>query len=177
MVADPADLYIVVAPITAAFAGFGSLASGLGQRRGSDDARVDAFRLSTMLFASLSATLLGLLPATLESISLNAEAAVRLSGHAAQIRKDAKIAPRAHRARSIRGLTGFSRSGGIANSICLLTAIVAFGSCAAGWRRDFVPGLYLVALVGLLSSSIVMFWRVIGSMLRPAHSRREETDF
>src|SRR3954452_11168038 len=63
MATYPAGLYIVITPIAAAFAGFGSLASGIGQRHGGDDARVDAFRLTTMLFSSLSATLLGLLPA------------------------------------------------------------------------------------------------------------------
>jgi hypothetical protein len=176
MASDPATLYVVIAPITAAFAGFGSLASGLGQRRGSDDARVDAFRLSTMLFASLSATFLGLLPATLEAVSLNRAFAVRVSAVAALICIAAYVPLGLKRARSIRGLTGFSRSGGVANSICLLTAILAFGLCAAGWSRELVPGLYLLGLVGLLSSSIVMFSRVIGSMLRPAHSGSDEID-
>jgi hypothetical protein len=65
MATNPFELYPVIAQIAGAFAGFGSLASGLGKRRGGDDARMDAYRLEHMLEASLSATLLGLLPATL----------------------------------------------------------------------------------------------------------------
>src|SRR5207253_10225080 len=79
MAVDAAGLYIVIAQIAAVFAGFGSLAGGLGRSRGGDDARVDAFRLATMLFSSLSATLLGLLPATLEGLLLADRSAVRVS--------------------------------------------------------------------------------------------------
>ena len=85
MAADAAELYIVIAPIAAAFAGFGGLASGIHQRRGRDDARVDAFRLATMLFSSLSATLLGLLPATLEGLLLGDRAAVRVCAFVALV--------------------------------------------------------------------------------------------
>ena len=60
MATNPSDLYIVIAQMSVAFAGFGSLASRLGKRSGGDDAKVDATRLGLMLSASLSATLLGL---------------------------------------------------------------------------------------------------------------------
>ena len=60
MAAEPIELYPVIAQIAAAFAGFGSLATGLGSRRGGDDARVDAFRLGQMLFASLNRDVAGL---------------------------------------------------------------------------------------------------------------------
>src|SRR5437764_7940338 len=79
MGADPVDLYPVIAQVAAVFAGFGSLASGLGRRRGGDDSRVDAYRLGLMLFASLSATLLGLLPAMLTSVLLDERLALRVS--------------------------------------------------------------------------------------------------
>jgi hypothetical protein len=159
----------VIAPLASAFAGFGSLAGGLGQRRAGDDARVDAFRLSTMLFASLSATLLGLLPATLEGLSLDDGTAERVSALLALAVIGAYVPVGVIRARRIRQVVGFSKSGTLANSICLLTAFTAFGLCASGVRRDVTAGLYLLGLVGLLSSSAVMFWRVIASMLRPSH--------
>ena len=79
---DPGGLYLVIAPIAAAFAGFGSLASSLGRHHGAD-CRVDASRLGMMLFASLSATLLGLLPATLESLAVEATAAARAAAFCA----------------------------------------------------------------------------------------------
>jgi len=56
MSTDPMELYPVIAQIAGAFAGFGSLASGLERRRGGHDARIDAYRLWLMLFASLSDT-------------------------------------------------------------------------------------------------------------------------
>ena len=40
---DAFPLYPVISQIAATFAGFGSLASGLGQRRGGDDSRMDAY--------------------------------------------------------------------------------------------------------------------------------------
>ena len=169
MATDPTGLYIVIAPIAAAFAGFGSLAGGLGQRRRGDDARVDAFRLATMLFSSLSATLLGLLPATLEGLSLGYEAALRLSALVALIGVATYVPMGLNRARKLRNVTGFSKSGGLANSICLLTAFIAFALCAAGARGDMTGGFYLLGLMGLLSSSVIMFWQVIRSLLRPSH--------
>jgi hypothetical protein len=170
MAMDAGGLYIVIAPIAAAFAGFGSLASGIGQRHGGDDARVDAFRLATMLFSSLSATLLGLLPATLESLLVADRTAVRVCALLGLIAIVVYVPIGALRARKLRGVTGFSKSGGLANSVCLLTAFAAFALSASGAWADRAAGLYLLGLVGLLSSSIVMFWRVIASMLRPSHS-------
>ena len=76
----------------------------------------------------------------------------------------------AWRVRKLRKVTGFSKSGGLANSACLLTAFVAFTLCAAAVAGDRTAGVYLLGLVGLLGSSMVMFWRVIASMLRPSHS-------
>ena len=120
-----ADLYVVVAPIAVAFAGFGGLASAVGQRRGGDDSRVDAFRLATMLFSSLSATLLGLLPATLESLLIADRPAVRLSALAAVGAFVVYVPLGIARARRLRDVPGFSKGGTLVNSSCLLTAFVA----------------------------------------------------
>ena len=170
MATDAGALYIVIAPIAVAFAGFGSLASGLGVRHGGDDARVDAFRLSTMLFSSLSATLLGLLPATLENLFIADATAVRMAALLGLLAIVAYVPVGAWRVRKLRTLSGFSRSGGLANSVCLFTAFVAFALSAAGVAPRAGAGIYLVGLIGLLSSSMVMFWRVIASMLRPSHN-------
>ncbi|HEY6047897.1 MAG TPA: hypothetical protein VIV07_02505 [Sphingomicrobium sp.] len=169
MASDPAALYIVIAPITAAFAGFGSLANSLGPDRGGDDARLDAFRLSTMLFASLSATLLGLLPATIEGLGVDANAAERLAALAGALAIAVYVPMGLGRVRKIRGVTGYSRLGGAANSLSLAVAFVGFAGCAGAIRSELTAGFYLLGLMGLLSSSVVMFWRVIASMLRPAH--------
>jgi hypothetical protein len=60
MTTDPTELYPVISQIAVAFAGFGSLASGLRRRRGADDAKLDAFRLFSMLQVSITTTILGL---------------------------------------------------------------------------------------------------------------------
>ena len=51
-----------------------------------------------------------------------------------------------------------------------LTALAAFMFSAADIAPDRLAGLYLVGLMGLLGSAIVMFSRVIRSILRP-HSK------
>jgi hypothetical protein len=164
---NPFEIYVVIAPIAAVFAGFGSLASGLGQRRGGDDTRVDATRLTLMLFASLSATLLGLLPSTLAALFLNDQFAVRASALVGLISILGYVARGLGRARKLRHAPGFSRAGVLANFGCSLVAFAAFSLCSLGIPADRVAALYLLGLMGLLGSSIVMFSHVIASMLRP----------
>jgi hypothetical protein len=170
---DPTDLYPVIAQIAAVFAGFGSLSSGIGQRRGGDDARVDAFRLGMMLFASLSATLLGLLPATLSGLSMGEQGSVRVAAAIAVIALVIYVPVPLTRMRKLRHVTGFNRLGVAANGACSFTALFAFALCALGRPAGFYPGLYLLGLLSLLGSSIVMFSRVILSMLRPHSEARD----
>ena len=168
MAIDPAELHIVIAPIAAGFAGFGSLASGLSQH-GGDDSRVDAFRLATMLFSSLSTVMLGLLPATLQALLVSDVAALRVSALAGVVAIIGYVPVSVWRITRLRDAPGFSRGGGLTNAACLLIAFAAFVTCAAGVPPDRTAGAYLLGLLGLLGSSMVMFWRIIGSMLRPAH--------
>lgn len=172
MTDDPFQLYPTIAQIAAVFAGFGSLASGIGRRSGGDDARVDAYRLGFMLFSSLSATLLGLLPATLAGLSLDAGSAVRLSAGAGFVALIIFIPFSTKRVLGLRHVAGFSISGAIANSACTGTAAIAFALCAGGFEGQRITAVYLVGLMGLLGSSMVMFARVIASMLRRHNSRR-----
>ena len=167
MAMDPNQLYVVVAQIAAAFAGFGSIASGLGRRSGGDDARIDAHRLATMLVASLSATLLGLLPATLAGLALSDRWALGGSSIVALVVIVAYAPAAVGRALQIRKVAGFSMGANIANLGCVLIAVAAFALCALGLPADRLGALYLVGLMALLGSSIVMFSRVIASMLRP----------
>lgn len=173
MATDPFELYLVIAPISAAFAGFGSLASGLGQRRGGDHARVDAMRFASMLSASLSATLLALMPATLAGLLLDDRLGVRVSALLAVLTIIYYAPISAGQARKIRGYPGFSVTGAIANTACTLLALAAFALCLLAVPVARVEALYLLGLVGLLGSSIVMFARVISSMLRPHSQPRD----
>lgn len=176
MATDPAQLFPVIAQIAGAFAGFGSLASGLGQRRGGDDARMDAYRLEHMLEASLSATLFGLLPATLAGL-LPVEAwGLRISGFvaAAAILVYAPLA--VIRARKIRNVAGFSRRATIVNSVCVWSAFIAFLLCGLDSPAGRAANLYLLGLMGLLGSSVMLFSRVIVSMLRPHSEPGDSAD-
>ncbi len=166
MVGNPFDSYLVIAPIAAAFAGFGSLASGLGHRAGADDARVDATRLTLMLFASLSATLLGLLPMTIAGIVLDDELAVRISALVGLIAIPAYAAVGLRRATRLRQASGFSKAGVLCNLACASLAFAAFLLCFVGFPGGRAPAVYLVGLMGILGSSVIMFSLVIVSMLR-----------
>ena len=167
MTTDPFQLYVVIAQMAAAFAGFGSVASGLGQRRGGDDARVDAQRLATMLFASLSATLLGLLPATLAALSIGERWALGLPAIVALVASTAYVLVAVPRAYRIRNVPGFSQGANVANIGCVAIAAGGFLCCALGLPAHKLAACYLVGLMGMLASSVVMFSRVIASMLRP----------
>jgi uncharacterized membrane protein len=167
MATDPSDLYPVIAQIAAAFAGFGSLATSIGQRRGGDDARIDAARLAQMLVASVSATLLGLLPATLASFGLSERWALGLSALPGAVVLTAYAPIALRRAARNWHAGGYTIAATVANSACVLMSIVAFALCILGAAQDRIAALYLVGLMGLLASSIITFSRVIASMLRP----------
>lgn len=167
MTSDPLELCVVIAQMSVAFAGFGSLAGRLGQQQGGDDSRVDATRLTLMLFASLSATCLGLLPSVLGSLLLDDELAVRSSALAALIVIIVYAATGIRRARNLRRTPGFSGIGVLSNLACTLIAFVAFLLCLLGLPGHRAEAVYLLGLMGLLGSSVVMFARVIVSMLRP----------
>jgi hypothetical protein len=167
MATNPSELYVVIAQMSVAFAGFGGLASRLGQRRGGDDAKVDAMRIALMLSASLSAALLGLLPATLTSFALDERLALRASSVAGLVAMLAYAPISVRRARNMRHVKGFSKGGTLANSACSLLAFTAFALCSVDILTGQAAALYLLGLMGLLGSSVVMFSRVIASMLRP----------
>lgn len=167
MATDPFELYPVISQIAAAFAGFGSLASGLGQRRGGDDARMDAYRLQHMLQAGLSSTLLALLPATLVGLLHDEVWGLRISALVA-LGANLVYTPLAvASARKIRHVAGFSTAASLTNFTCTTTSMVAFALCALDFPPGHAPNLFLLGLMGLLASTVTLFSRVIVSMLRP----------
>jgi len=79
-----------------------------------------------MLFASLSAALLGLLPATLEGLFTAQGPVMRVAAIIA-IAAIVIYSPGAlRRSARIRHVAGFSRSATFANAVCTLTALAAF---------------------------------------------------
>ena len=130
-------------------------------------------RLGSMLSASLSATLLGLLPATMDGFFANDQLAVRASALIAIITILGFAPISVRRALQIRGLPGFNRAGVVANTGCTIVAFAAFVLCLLDTPAGRWEALYLLGLVGLLGSSVVMFSRVIASMLRPINEARD----
>ena len=169
MTTDPYNLYVAIAQIAAAFAGFGSLASSLGPRAGTADSRVDANRLSLMLATSLSATLLGLLPALLGVLVMNERLSLGLASVIALLVIFGHAPTFIRRVIAIRDAEGFSAGAAIVNAGFLVIAITGFGLCAVGLPSDRLAALYLLGLTGMLASAAIMFSRVILSLLRPFH--------
>jgi hypothetical protein len=170
---DPTEYDSVIAQVAATFAGFGSLASGIGKRRGGDDARMDAYRLRSMLTASLSATLLSLLPITFgalfEDDTAGLHAAALLGSSSILIFTPASM----YQARHLRHVAGFSRTATLINLRCVWGAFAALIMCLVHEPSGREAAWYLLALIGLLVSTLTLFARVIVSMLAPYHVRVE----
>lgn len=123
-------------------------------------------RLGSMLSASLSATLLSLLPATFGALCGDEALGVRASALAAVIAIAIAVPIHVRRSLQIRSLPGHSKAAFAANSVCALIALASFVLCLLAVPTAKIEALYLSGLVGLLGSSVVMFNQVIASMLR-----------
>lgn len=169
MAMQPFELYPVISQIAGAFAGFGSLASGLGQRRGGDDARMDAYRLQNMLQTSLWATLLGLLPATLSGLLPNESLGVRASAFVGLVAILIYTPSTIVHARRLRHVAGFSKRAAVVNFVSVWGSFIIFALCLLDIPAGREENLYLLGLMGLLGSTVMLFARVIVSMLQPYH--------
>lgn len=159
--------YAVLAGIAASFSGFGTLAISIGQRDGGDDAKVDAHRLTNMLAASLTLTVVALLPGLFAALGVALRWQVGLPSFAV-LAVIAVAAPRlARRTYAIRTAAGYNRPASAANMLSVSVAALAFLACAVGWPRYDPPAVFLLGLMGLLLSSVIMFSRVAMSLLRP----------
>jgi len=164
---NPFDTFAVIAQLSVAFAGFGSIASGLGQRGAGADAKLDAHRLTLMLIGSLSATVFALLPATL-SLFIARERWVYCGSSLIALTVLICLSrEHARRAIAVRRAPGFSGGAAIAVTASAIVGVAALAFCAAGFPGDRLPGLYLLALMALLSASVINFWLVTRSLLQP----------
>jgi len=159
--------YAVLAGIAASFSGFGTIAVSLGHSAGGDDAKVDAHRLTNMLAASLTLTVIALVPGLLAALGVAPRWQVALPSIAA-LTVIAVATPRlARRTYAIRNAAGYNRPASAANILSVIVAALAFLACAIGWPRHDPPAVFLLGLMGLLVSSVIMFSRVALSLLLP----------
>ena len=163
--------YAIIAGIAVSFAGFGTVASSLGQHSGGDDARVDAHRLTNMLAASLTLVVAALLPAMLAALGVGPRWQVGIPS-IATLGVMALAAPGlARRNLAIRKSPGYNWPASVANFLSVLVAALAFLACAVRWPGYRPEALFLAGLMGLLLSSVIMFSRVAMSLLRPHNVR------
>lgn len=168
--ADPYDIYGLYAGIAASFAGFGTIAVSLGQRTGGDDTRIDANRLTNMLVASLTLTIVALLPQLLAALGAPPRWQTGLPA-AAALSVILVTAPRlVRRNLAIREVAGYNWPTSVATYFSLIVACLAFLACVIGWPGYRPEAVYQIGLTGLLLSSVVMFARVAMSLLLP-HNR------
>lgn len=164
---DPFDSYGLYAGIAASFAGFGTVAVSLGQRTGGDDAKIDANRLTNMLVASLTLTIVALLPQLLAALGFPPRWQTGLPAAAAFSVMVIAARPLIRRNIAIRQVAGYSWPTSIATYASLIVASLAFLACAIGWPGYRPEAVYQLGLTGLLLSSVVMFARVAMSLLLP----------
>lgn len=168
--ADPYDSYTLYAGIAASFAGFGTIAISLGERRGGDDAKIDAHRLTNMLATSLTLAVVALLPELLAALGIAPRWQIGLPS-AAVLCVMAVAGPRlARRNIAIRQLAGYNWPASAANFLSVFVAGLAFLACAIGWPDYRPAAVFQLGLMGLLLSSVIMFSRVAMSLLLP-HNR------
>lgn len=164
------DSYTVLAGIAASFSGFGTVALSLGKRSGGDDAKIDAHRLTNMLTASLTLTVVALLPQLLAALGFAERWQIGLPSLAV-LGVMAVAGPRlARRNLQITHVAGYNWPAAIGNFGSVLVAGLAFLACAANWPGYRPPAVFLLGLTGLLLSSVIMFSRVAMSLLLP-HNR------
>lgn len=164
------DSYSVYAGIAASFAGFGTVAVSLGERRGGDDAKIDANRLTNMLVASLTLAVVALLPQLLAALGVAPRWQTGLPAAAALGVLAIGAPPLVRRNFAIRRVAGYSWPTSVATYLSLIVACLAFLACAIGWPAYRPAALFQLGLTGLLLSSVIMFARVAMSLLLP-HNR------
>ena len=142
--------YAVLAGIAASFSGFGTIAISLGHRDGGDDAKVDAHRLTNMLAASLTLTVIALVPILLAALGVAPRWQVGLPS-VAVLAVIAAATPRlARRTYAIRNAAGYNRPASAANILSVFIAALAFLSCAVGWPEYEPAAMFLLGLMALL---------------------------
>lgn len=159
--------YIALAGIAMSFAGFGTIAISLNNRAGGDDSKVDAHRLTNMLTAALTLTVVALLPGLFAALGFAERWQTGLPAIAVLGVMAVATPGLARRNLVIRRAPGYSWWAASTNLACVIVAALAFLACAAGWPGYRPPAVFLVGLIGLLMSSVIMFSRVAMSLLLP----------
>lgn len=163
--------YTALAGIAMSFAGFGTIAISLNNRAGGDDSKVDAHRLTNMLTAALTLTVVALLPGLLAALGLAPRWQTGLPSIAVLAVMVVAAPGLARRNLAIRLAPGYSWWAASTNLASVILAALAFLACALDWPGYRPTAVFLLGLTGLLLSSVIMFSRVAMSLLLPHNAR------
>ncbi len=165
--ADLFEFYAVLAQIGATFAGFGSIASVIGTRSGSDDAKVDAHRLNSMITTSLTGTLLALMPQLLASLGCGERMIFAIPSTIGLLTIGIFLPRAARRSWKIRTSEGLNMWYTVANAVLGAIALLAFLGSVLNYPGAMAERLFTLGLAILFASTCLMFARLTMSMLRP----------
>ncbi len=163
---NPFDLLGVFAQISVAFAGFGSIASGLSQRPDGHDYRVDAGRLINMLVVTLSTMMLALLPSLAALLRLEERDVWGLSAMVAATAVLILTPGVMARAARIRRHSGYNNWAMLTYFSLAMLALAGFLCCALGMPAYALPAGYLGGLTALQLICVILFFRITASLLR-----------
>ena len=161
------DLLLVIAQLSVAFAGFASLASALSNRAHGDDTRVDAGRLINMLVISLCTTMLALVP-FIPTLFGWPEALVWRASAVTAFATLVLFTPGVVlRTRRMKRYAGFNSRSNVVNVGLAALAAIGFLFCAFGVPALRPSASYVAALIALMLTCSIVFFRVIASLLQP----------
>ncbi|MEO7387706.1 MAG: hypothetical protein ABIX37_12270 [Gammaproteobacteria bacterium] len=161
------ELFLEIAELAVAFAGFASIASAMRDRADVDNIRVDAGRLTNMIIVSLTTAMLSLVPFIPMLFSVQATTTWRASAFvaiAAVLTAGPGMVERTIRMKNYRE---FNMQTNVVNYGIAMIAAGAFLACALGYPAGNPAASYATGLVALLLMSAILFFRVIVSLLRP----------
>jgi hypothetical protein len=169
---DQIDLLLVLAQIGVGVAGFGSLATVVGQAYTKTDPEVNAIRVRGLLHIAVAAMLLPLVAIALLRVSgLAADVAWRIASVIAFLAALAISVGVLRRDRMRRRLPGYNKVMMVANFTIMGLVIVALGAAVTGLARQYVGSVYAGSIILMLVGASNAFILVVTSFLEPAKSK------
>jgi hypothetical protein len=160
------DLLLVLAQIGVGFAGFGSLATVIGQSLTKTDPEVNSIRLRGLIHISISVILLSLVPVALLRVpGLAEEDAWRIASVIAFFAVVAVSVGVLRRDRERRRLPGYNKFSMVTNFTIMAIVVFALGAAVTGLAGLYVGSVYAGSLVLTLVAASTAFALVITSFL------------
>lgn len=166
---DQIDLLLVLAQIGVGVAGFGSLATVVGQAYTTTDPEVNAIRLRGLLHISISVMLLSLVAIALLRVpGLEEALAWRIASIIAFLTTLAISVGVLRRDRTRRRLPGYNKVTMVTNFTLMGIIIVALATAVTGAAGRYIGSVYAGSIILMLVACSTAFVLVVTSFLDPA---------